>query len=231
MVVGSGMLASELKKHRWPSRCAVLAFGVSNSNEMDTNEFEREWVRVNEYLQRECIENIVYFSSSNVYHHAITPYARHKLIIERAIESSGKRFHVFRLPQVVGAVVNTTLVSFLVQKIIKDEIVTVYREAKRNLIGVDDVAYLVSNIVCNGIGVNTFQDIVSRKNVSAEDIVLEIARILRREAKVQYVDGGATVNMSCDFLEKYYPSHKVVNDEAYWLGVLRKYVPLVAEKL
>lgn len=225
------MLASELKKHTWPSRCAVLAFGVSNSNEINTSEFERERLRVDEYLQSGQVEKVVYFSSSNIYQRALTPYAKHKIIVEDMIRGSGKDFHIFRLPQVVGAVVNSTLVSFLVQKLVRDEIVTIYKSAKRNLIGVDDVACLVSDIVSRRIGVNTSQDIVGGRDVSVEDIVLEISNILQRRVRAEYVEGGAGVGMSFRFLAQYYPTHKVISEEKYWTDVLRKYVPLVAEKI
>lgn len=231
MIIGSGLLANELNNYLWPSDCLVLAFGVSNSLEIRESEFVRDSLMVERCLMRTDASKIVFFSSSNVACGQSSPYVSHKIKLEELVKSSGKDYHIFRLSQVVGAVVNTTLVSFLVQKALDGSCINIHRDAKRYLIGVDDVAYLVADMVNKEFGVNSVVNIASGRGVLVEEIALEISRILDKAVSYKVVEGGFDAGMSIEFLRGNYPDHRVVKDGKYWACVLKRYVPIIAKNI
>ena len=63
MVIGNGLLGREFKKYNDFNNCIIFASGVSNSNETDNVEFEREKLLLIKTIKENKDMKIIYFSS------------------------------------------------------------------------------------------------------------------------------------------------------------------------
>lgn len=186
MIVGNGLLATAFSKYKHRlDRVCVHAAGVSNSANIDESEFERERQCLSKGLQ-DAPENIkfIYFSTCSVYDPSMESnrYVMHKLLMEELVKSRGN-YLIFRLPQVVGTTLNpNTLFNFLIAKIIRDESFALWTTATRNLIDVEDVAAIVSELLRNEQLKNRVINIANFKSVKVKDVVSIIEKMLGKKA-------------------------------------------------
>ena len=109
MIVGNGDIASVL-----PDRSDLLFFasGVSNSQETDESEYQREidllyrWERMNEGLQ------LVYFSTLAIFY-SLTRYTQHKLQMEERIRYIFPQYTIIRLGNITWGKNPHTLINYL----------------------------------------------------------------------------------------------------------------------
>lgn len=147
MVVGQGLIARSFYP-RYGEDCSVLVFasGVSNSREQRRSEFDRERILLTNALSSSN-GKLVYFSSCGVESRDSSPYMRHKRHMESIVLGSPEGM-VFRLPQVVGRTENpNTLTNYLNARIVRGEQFTVWANAERNLIDIDDVVAICTRLI------------------------------------------------------------------------------------
>lgn len=228
-VYGSGMIAKAFSGQNLPKNVVVIAAGVSNSQEVLCSEFRRE----KDLLEKVILENqgkkIIYFSSCSVYQSNVTPYVSHKLAMEKLIAETAESFNIFRLPQVVGVTKNNTIISYFVKSLIKRDIITVYDNAKRYFIDVDDVVrivlFLISNKSCNSV-----IDICNDKRTSVLKVVHEIGKVLSIEPLVNSIDAGEDYDIPCLKLKATLSNDDYIYNPDYVSNLLKKYVPLLASQ-
>lgn len=123
MIIGNGDIASALKE---VDRDDLLFFasGVSNSNEMRSEEYERE---LDLLISQDKLKHIVYFSSLAVFY-GDTLYVKHKRSREIDIKSNFGNYTIIRLGNITWGSNPNTLINFIRNKIrnkeefeIKDE--------------------------------------------------------------------------------------------------------------
>ena len=133
----------------WPckSSCSdnliLFASGVSNSQEIRKEEFEREIALLKEELSSSL--SLVYFSTCSLEDPILSklPYFKHKRHAEELVLEDKKNL-VIRLPQIVGFSKNKkTLVNFLAWKIFLEQKFLLQKGALRNLIDIEDVRDLL----------------------------------------------------------------------------------------
>jgi nucleoside-diphosphate-sugar epimerase len=172
----------------------IYAAGVSNSSCTNKMEFDRERKRLSLALaQAANADPFVYFGTCSVADPEVqqTPYVQHKLAMERLVEAHPRHL-IFRLPQVAGRTPNPhTLLNFLYARIARSERFTVWKNARRNVIDVDDVARIVLNLISEPARRNSTLNIANPVSYPVTEIVGAMERAVGKPAVYDLVDRGS----------------------------------------
>lgn len=225
-IIGKGLIASSLEDVTFNKNTLILASGVSNSKETRDSEFERETELIIREISSHPKYDVIYFSTCSLDSGIHTPYTRHKLQMELLITEAAASFHIFRLPQVVGLVLNSTLISYFVNSILKNKMLSIESYAKRNLLDVLDVARIVEILVNRELSINSIQNIASINNLPVIEIVEEISKLLNHKANVILTPSGNSQTVNIDLLRRVLDLNDIIFADGYWRLVLNKYVPL-----
>lgn len=169
----------------------IFASGVSNSGETSAEAFSRERT----LLQRTIAGHsglLVYFSTCSVVdpERRDTPYVGHKLEMESIVASSG-RFVVFRLPQVVGRTANPfTLTNYLYGRVASGERFSVWANAWRNIIDVEDAAKIAGHMIQGPRYGNRIVNVANPVSTPVPELVAIFERILGVTANCERVARG-----------------------------------------
>jgi nucleoside-diphosphate-sugar epimerase len=231
IIIGTGMIGKSLTDVDFGRPTLVLAAGVSDSQETRPEAFEREVSLVEHAIASHPDMHVLYCSTCSVDSGIQTPYTSHKLAMEKRVQSKAVSSHVFRLPQVVGRVHNRTLVSYFVESILQDRVLSVQTRATRNLLDVRDFARVASLVVCSNIGEDMPLNIAASTQVPVQEIVVEIAKVLDRTHRIECVDAGYSQAVNTEFLKRLLPAEDHLFDPAHWRSVVQHYVPLIASDL
>lgn len=224
-IIGSGLLAKSFLPLQVDRDILLFASGVSNSGELSSDAFDREERLLTDSLELNEASHFVYFSTCSIEAPIDTPYTRHKLRMERLISQRSFSYSVFRLPQVVGHVHNTTLVSYFADAILRHKRVALQKFARRYLIGIDDVVRVVEIILNSGVAENKILNISSQYDVAVMDVFMEMCILLNSFPEFDLLDSGTTQYVDVQPLRAILPSDELLFSEDYWRVVLRKYVP------
>jgi hypothetical protein len=227
-VIGNGMISKCLVGVNFGQPTLILASGVSDSQETRPEAFEREFSVVKHAMDSHPSLHVIYCSTCSVDSGIQTPYIKHKLAMEDLVLSRANTSHIFRLPQVVGRVHNRTLISYIVESILKDRLLRVQTQATRNLLDVRDFARVASLMVRGNIGVCTPQNIASSTQIPVNDIVVEIAKVLNAPTRIEFVDAGYSQLINIAHLNDFLPALDPLFDTDYWRSVVQYYAPLIA---
>ncbi len=106
------------------------------------------------YLIKRSKENpgkvLVYFSTCSVEDEDLqrAPYVIHKKAIEKFIEQNVKSYYLFRISNLAGVSNNPyTLLNYFIFNILQNNPLTVWKNAYRNIIGVDDMYTIADHIL------------------------------------------------------------------------------------
>jgi nucleoside-diphosphate-sugar epimerase len=194
MIVGSGVVAHAFRSHihELPGVC-VYAAGVSNSGCKDPREFERERERLQAAItQIEPDRLLLYFSTCSIEDTASrdSDYVRHKRAMEQFV-AQRQRHLILRLPQLAGRTPNPhTLLNYLHARIVRSERFSVFRGAERNVIDVDDVARIVSELVREGACGETI-NVACTRTAAILDMVRCMEAVVGHRAVFDIIDAGA----------------------------------------
>lgn len=228
MVVGNGMLAkSFLKEYVHDKSVYIFASGVSNSQETDFREFEREQKLLEETLKEVKDGVLVYFSTCSVYQHGQTSsYIEHKLKMEALVKNSGIAYYIFRLPQVAGKTEKKIFfISYIFSKIATGESFEVWNNSSRNVIDIDDIVKISKYILDKGICRNEIINIATPYNVPVLDYVRQIEMILDKKAVYEVRNKGSKQNIDITVIASLIDEAGVdfLNQKEYLDKVIKKY--------
>jgi nucleoside-diphosphate-sugar epimerase len=227
-VIGNGMIGKSLAGVSFGRPTLILASGVSDSQETRPEAFEREVSLVKHAMASHPTLHVLYCSTCSVDSGIHTPYTKHKLAMEKLVLSQAASSHIFRLPQVVGRVHNRTLVSYIVESILKGRVLPVQTLATRNLLDVRDFARVASLMVSGNMGEGMPHNIASSTQVPVQDIVMEIANVLNCRTRIEFVNAGYSQSIEIEFLKNLLPALDPLFDRVYWRTVVQYYAPLLA---
>lgn len=172
---------------------------------------------------------VIYFSTCSVYSSHRTPYIEHKLEIENLIKSSSSSCMIFRLPQVVGPVKNTTLVSFFVSRLAANMSISVQEGARRYLLDVRDVVRTVDMHMANLDSRSATVNIAPLYSMSAFEVAETLKVALGSTSPIEVVPGGDAYAIPLnDGFETMSPDDPLLSP-TYGVSILRKYAPILAE--
>jgi nucleoside-diphosphate-sugar epimerase len=195
MIVGTGLIARAFAAHRdaLVGAC-VYAAGVSNSSCKDPREFEREKARVLAAMEDSAADNLfLYFSTCSIDDPAeqSSAYVLHKLAMERLV-AERRRHLIFRLPQLAGTTPNPhTLLNYLYARIVRSERFAIWNGASRNIIDVDDVARIATDLVTTERACGEIINVASTGNTSIFHIVKAMEAVLGHPAMFDIIDRGS----------------------------------------
>lgn len=204
MIIGNGMLANSLRPFD-EENIIVFASGVSNSLETKESEFEREILLLRSTVEKFPNKKLIYFSTCSIYDlsKVESPYVMHKLKVEEIISKICPRYTIFRVGNAVGSGGNpNTLINFLENSIRNGQIISLHNKARRVLVGVDDIANLVSQNLESFE--NKIIDVVYPHQFQLIEVVSTLEKHFQLKAKYELVDEGSAYNMDFDEIMKSY---------------------------
>jgi nucleoside-diphosphate-sugar epimerase len=227
MLIGSGLLAkSFVSEYSHREDVCIYAAGVSNSTCTDTHEFSRERKRLLDALQQaKAVNPFVYFGTCSVADPEAqnTPYVQHKLAMEKLV-STHPHYLVIRLPQVAGITPNPhTILNYLYAKIARSEAFSLWRNAKRNIIDVQDVASIVNQIIVDKIARNMTLNIANPVSYSMADIVGAMERVVGKRAIYDVVERGSEYPIDVTSMLSFLSKTPVKFGDDYLEQVIGKY--------
>ena len=186
------MVANAFQAYHNNQNIIIFASGVSNSQEKDENEFNRELKLIDSTLSKHPDKLFVYFSTCSIYDPlaAETPYVKHKLKMEDYIKKHAKHYLILRVSQILGRSKNRTLVNFLLDKISTGEHFDVWKNSNRNLISITDVLNISNKLIEDKEHHNQIYHIANPVYIAMPDLVNIFEQILQKTANCTYLDKG-----------------------------------------
>ncbi|MFD9393520.1 NAD-dependent epimerase/dehydratase family protein [Streptomyces sp. NPDC060000] len=245
-VVGRGFLARHLapvaERH---ADTVILAAGVSLASTTAPEEFAREAELLDETIDacRTLGRRLVFFSTASTGMYGTTagpgredmpvvpgtPYARHKLALERRLRASGADHLVLRLSHVVGpGQPPHQLLPTLVRQL-REGLVQVQLRATRDLIGVADVVTVVDRLLALDVR-NTVVNVASGTAVPVSAVVDHLEQRLGLVCRREFRDTGSGCTVGVDRLRSLVPEVAALRfGPHYYRGVLDGYATSVAQ--
>lgn len=176
-----------------------------------------------DYLSAD-IERLVYFGSCNVVNPLQdSPYFQHKRAMESLVVAHPAGI-VLRLPQVVGKTRNpNTLTNFLRDRILAGESLTVWTQACRNLIDIEDVVRIAAQLFSESEPVPKVTSIASPWSLPMTEIVRLFESVLGRQARVIAVNRGEDMSIDTDLAQRLAQHIGLDFGPNYPLRVIQKY--------
>lgn len=227
MIIGSGLIAQAFAiPYSQRDDVCIYAAGVSNSSCVDVQEFERERKYLSEILtQTKHVGVFVYFGTCSVddTEARSTPYVQHKLAMEQII-ATHPHYLIFRLPQIAGKTSNPhTLLNFLYARISRSEAFSLWRNAKRNIVDIDDVVAIVSQFIADESMRNVTLSIANPISYSMLDIVNAMERSVGKRAIYYLVERGFEYTIDTSLILPVLKNANVKFTSDYLEKVMRKY--------
>lgn len=195
MLIGSGLLAQAFAPaFAQREDVCIYAAGVSNSSCVDAHEFERERKRLAEVMRLAArADAFVYFGTCSVADPEArdTPYVRHKLAMEQLV-AGHPRHLILRLPQVAGRTPNPhTLLNYLYARISRSESFCLWRNARRNIIDIDDVVDIADRLIADPGMRNVTLNIANTASYGMADIVSAMEKVVGKHAVCEVAERGS----------------------------------------
>lgn len=228
MVVGNGLLASVFSDYQNVNDTIIFASGVSNSIENRKEAFQRELQLLKDTVLNNPRKRIVYFSTFSIVDPTVNerPYVKHKVEIENFIKQNCNSFIIFRVSNVVGSRGNkNTILNYFVDAILNEKNITVWKNAERNIIDVDDLFDVVNKILIANIINNTTVNLGTSESMNVTHIIHVMENHFSKKALATYVNKGNSLKIN---IEKIKPildkiEFKKGTGETYLYQLLEKY--------
>jgi nucleoside-diphosphate-sugar epimerase len=227
MIIGSGLLGQAFAPvFSQREDVCIYAAGVSNSGCTDMHEFARERQRLADALQQaKQVDVFVYFGTCSVADPEAqnTPYVLHKLEMEQ-LACTHPHHLILRLPQVAGKTPNPhTLLNFLYARIARSEAFSLWKNAKRNIIDVDDVVTIAGRVIADKTARNITLNIANPVNYPMADIVSAMEHAVGKRAIYDVVERGSEYPIGTCAIFPVLDKAAVKFDDGYLERVINKY--------
>lgn len=225
MIIGRGMIAQAFAQYKNNDDVIIFASGVSDSQETEPKEFQRELTLVKKILLQNPDKLFVYFSTCSMYDPAAieAPYVQHKLFIERYIKQHTKYFLILRVSQILGKSNNSTLVNYLFDKIEKGERFDVWENSNRNLIAIQDVVKLSNKLIEKDEYYNKIYHLANSLFTTVPKLVILLEQVLQKEANYISLDRGESYNCIPNDIEKIVSELNIRFNEQYYFNHLKMF--------
>lgn len=210
----------------------IFASGVSHSKEINQNAFRREEDLLRSHLARCKGSLFVYFSTCSMYdpQQSETPYVVHKLRMEKIIEECGSDYLICRVSNVVGRTENRlTVFNFLVDSISRGKNFTLWRNAIRNIIDVDDVVVLVDHIIAHRESFPKIVNIANPYSYAVSDVVDKMEAYFGRRGNYSTIEAGLKFEIDVSAVSLICEKLALDFHGSYIQRLLRKYYPLIGD--
>jgi len=228
MVIGNGMIAKEFDGYRNNDEFIIFASGVSDSTHAPAAAFEREAQMLKDAISNSHGKRLVYFSTCSIFDHSMagSPYVQHKKRMESLIVAGQNNYTIFRLTNPVGKTNNSnTVVNFFITHIHNKQPFTVWKNASRNIIDIDDMYLICNDILSSGSFLNEIVTIANPHNYPVPFVVETIEKHFHTKGIYTLVDKGDGPLIDISKVEKLFRKFNINFDEDYLPRLLQKYFP------
>jgi len=205
MVIGNGLLATTFSSFKNNQKVVIFASGVSNSLEENKSEFERELALLKKSYKNYPNSTLVYFSTLSILDNEVVnrKYVQHKLAMESFICKNIPTYLILRVSNVVGSNGNShTIVNFLVNAVKNKIPITIWESAERNLIAVDDVKFIVTELLKKEER-NKIVNIATNYNIPVIKILQTIEAYFNKKAIVKLLPLGNKLAIDVSYIALY----------------------------
>lgn len=226
-IIGNGLLARAFS-NTIIDNSLIFCSGVSNSQEVQPEAFLREENLLKEALSKHNDKCFIYFSSVAAPTLA-NLYFKHKINMERLIKVSSNNYLIFRLPYVAGIALNTTLFPTIVENIYLQKKFTVYKNATRTIVDIEDVVEIV-NIIAKQSIKNKVINVCPNYFFQPEYLVRLVSKQLGIEPFYDVVNlGDQLLCIQDDSFEGIIISDFFSKKSDYLESVIKKYTPEIVK--
>ena len=226
MVIGNGMIANRFMSYKDNDDIIIFASGVSNSKDTIEENFIREFQLLHKTVSDYTDKTLVYFSTCSLEDNdlALAPYVIHKKTVEEFIKNNVARFYLFRISNLAGTSNNPyTLLNYFIFNILKNLPLTVWKNAYRNIIGIDDMFSIANHLLQKKENINTTINIANPVNYSVPYIVKTIEHHLNKRATANELDRGNDYKIDVSLIEPLFNKLNIQFNENYLAALLKKY--------
>jgi len=143
MIIGNGDIAKVLNDREG---AIFFASGVSNSSEINQDEFDREFNLL--LHDKRWLSTVFYFSTISIYY-TDTPYTRHKKAMEQLVRSMWDNYNIIRIGNIDWGTNPNTFLNALRAKKAKGEPFELFDEY-RYMISKEELLLLTDNLPLTG---------------------------------------------------------------------------------
>jgi nucleoside-diphosphate-sugar epimerase len=226
MILGNGMIAKAIESQMGNGTdLLIVAAGVSDSSETRSSAFIKEEKLLLNNVP--LFNQVVYFSSCALANAELrSPYYDHKRRMEHLVKENSKSYTIVRLPQVIGRTKNnSTFINAFVNDINNGRTLTVWENAYRYVIDIEDAAFLLDIALTSGHFNNQTVNFAHPESYKVSEIVKAMFKILDRSVPV--VMKPKTDFYSLDLRPMLELNRRLTNpivfDSSYLEARLRKY--------
>jgi nucleoside-diphosphate-sugar epimerase len=224
MLIGNGLIAKGFEAYINNDNFLLFASGVSNSKEININEFDRELNLIKFYINNEKTKKFIYFSTCSIYDTGLknSLYICHKLSIEKYISDNCKNFIIFRLPNVVGNIGNkNTFFNYFKNCILENREIIIYKNATRYLIDILDIKTLLPFFIESLDIKNKIINVAFNNKMSILDIVNIFESILKSNTKKKIINAGNDYDINNNY---FLQNSNITIDNNYNYNLINKYL-------
>ncbi len=229
MIIGTGLLATTFNDlYESNQNVCVFASGVSDSQCLDMQQFEREKYLLSDMLSKHPdVTNFVYFSTCSIADNSLkkSRYVKHKLAMEALVLRHGGAV-IFRLPQIASDHLGNSknLLNTIYSAIINNREFLLYEGSYRNIIDIEDVLVLVECYLNSTKDRQQIVNIANALNYPVSEIVAVMEKVIGKQAAYKRVTKGEEYLIDKDeVIDKCCVNNNIVFGEGYLYDVLRKY--------
>lgn len=226
MVIGNGMIATRFNDYQNDDHTIIFASGVSNSKNMVESYFEREVELIKKTIKDYPRKQFIYFSTCSVDDQELsnTPYVIHKKKVEELISKETSSYIIFRVSNVAGMSNNPfTLLNYFVLNILQGNLITIWENACRNIIDLDDVYTITDWMIKEKNNNNSIINIANPKNYSVPEIVASIENHFNKKAMANKVHRGESYNIDISAIKPVINQLNIQFKDDYLSTLLKKY--------
>ena len=231
IIIGTGFIAKNFNNYKEGLKklnICLYAAGVSNSQINDGDLLTKERKRFLDFSRQfNQKKKLVYVSTCSVLDPSRknNPYNKIKFQIENMIQKKFNKFLIIRFPEVVGKNDNkTTLANFLYHKIKNRKKFYIWKQAKRNIIDIQDIVLITMSFLKDKNLNNRKINIANPINNSVNEIVKNFEKLSNLKANYTLINKGHN-DWQIDISEipEIIKNKKIHFNKNYLYNVLRKY--------
>lgn len=222
------MIAKAFESYRDKEGFIIFASGVSDSTNADTTAFEREMKLITDTIENNRDKLLVYFSTCSINDPSMqdSAYVQHKIKMEDFIIQNHASFIIFRLTNPIGKTKNThTVVNYFIKNMIENHEFTVWKNAGRNIIDIDDMYLICNEILQRNLFINTVINIANPKNYPVRFIIETIEKHFAISGNYTLLDKGGAPIIDITAVEPLFTKFNINFNEQYLPDLLQKYFP------
>ncbi len=226
MVIGNGMIANRFMNYKEDKDIIIFSSGVSNSKDTVEENFLREFHLLTQTIKNNPGNTIVYFSTCSIGDGdlAFSPYVIHKKKIEEFIKQNAARYYLFRVSNLAGISNNPyTLLNYFIFNILSGHTLTVWKNATRNIIGINDMHSIIDYFLHQGKNINTTINIANPGNYSVPYIITCIEEHLNKKAACNEIEKGSEYKIDVSKIEPIINKLNIQFNNNYLPSLLKKY--------